>query len=374
MYYMPHLSNGSLIEGLKGSGCLKSELVEKIMKVVDRKFFCKSNPYYDCPEPIGFGATISAPHIHAYSLEYLKSKLKQPECHALDVGCGSGYLSLCMSLMNGSSGIIVGIDHIDELVQLAKNNIERAGYKYLLENVNSIILIIAGDGRLGFPAHAPYDVIYVGASAPTMPEKLIEQLSNGGIMLIPVGNSDNQRLQIIEKSDTGSIKQSEVLAVSFFNAKVFIVNKFRFFCDYCETYLTHDSPSVRKTHGQGKKHKENVRCYYNRWVDDQSQVLINKIVNLYEKQMNPYKLGKGPVQPTSHFVNPMVPPPLLPPPTGVPLPDGSMPMRPFMPPMPHMPGMPPMMPPPFRMPMPMGQPPFPPPPPGFNPMRFPPPF
>ncbi|KAF1742466.1 hypothetical protein MXB_1323 [Myxobolus squamalis] len=146
----------------------------------------------------------------------------------------------------------------------------------------------------------------------------------------------------------------------------------KYYCDYCETFLTHDSPSVRKTHSQGKKHKENVRGYYNRWMEDQAQALIDKIIKEAECKMkyNPYFSKHGPPTGPSCFVNPMVPPPLLPPPTGIPNPDGSMSMRPHMYPPPYMPGMPPGMPP--MMPPPGTPMMFPPP--GFPMARFPPPF
>uniref|UniRef100_A0A8C6JRS1 Uncharacterized protein n=1 Tax=Melopsittacus undulatus TaxID=13146 RepID=A0A8C6JRS1_MELUD len=53
-------------------------------------------------------------------------------------------------------------------------------------------------------------------------------------------------------------------------------SRFRFYCDYCDTYLTHDSPSVRKTHCSGRKHKENVKDYYQKWMEEQAQSLIDK--------------------------------------------------------------------------------------------------
>ncbi|VDQ08172.1 unnamed protein product [Trichobilharzia regenti] len=68
------------------------------MLSVDRGYFTNSSPYLDRPRPIGFAATISAPHMHAHALEALRDHLK-PGSHALDVGSGSGYLTACMALM-----------------------------------------------------------------------------------------------------------------------------------------------------------------------------------------------------------------------------------------------------------------------------------
>ncbi|XP_064029674.1 U1 small nuclear ribonucleoprotein C isoform X2 [Pogoniulus pusillus] len=101
-----------------------------------------------------------------------------------------------------------------------------------------------------------------------------------------------------------------------------------FYCDYCDTYLTHDSPSVRKTHCSGRKHKENVKDYYQKWMEEQAQSLIDKTTAAFQQ-------GKIPPTPFS------APPPagaMIPPPPSIPGPP-----RPGMMPAPHM-GGPPMMP------------------------------
>ena len=77
---------------------IKTAAVFNAMAAVDRKDFCPTGPYKDNPQPIGSNATISAPHIHAYALELLKNHLK-PGNKVLDVGSGSGYLTVCMALM-----------------------------------------------------------------------------------------------------------------------------------------------------------------------------------------------------------------------------------------------------------------------------------
>ncbi|XP_029389055.1 U1 small nuclear ribonucleoprotein C [Mus pahari] len=102
----------------------------------------------------------------------------------------------------------------------------------------------------------------------------------------------------------------------------------KFYCDYCDTYLTHDSPSVRKTHCSGRKHKENVKDYYQKWMEEQAQSLIDKTTAAFQQ-------GKIPPAPFS------APPPagaMIPPPPSLPGPP-----RPGMMPAPHM-GGPPMMP------------------------------
>ena len=93
----------------------------------------------------------------------------------------------------------------------------------------------------------------------------------------------------------------------------------KYYCDYCDTYLTHDQTSVRKTHCSGRKHKENVKFYYQKWMEDQAQ-------NLIDATTAAFKAGKLPGG--------------VPPPGGVSIPP-PMNMRPGMPPPPGMPGMPP---------------------------------
>lgn len=112
----------------------------------------------------------------------------------------------------------------------------------------------------------------------------------------------------------------------------------KYYCDYCDTYLTHDSPSVRKTHCQGRKHKDNVKFYYQKWMEDQAQQLIDATTALY-------KAGKIAANPFSNQKGVAIPPPasLGMPPTGLP-PMPPMGMPPGMPQammVPPLPGMPP---------------------------------
>lgn len=161
------------------------------MLAVDRKNYSRQNPYSDTPQYIGYGATISAPHMHAIALESLHDHLVKGE-RALDVGSGSGYLTTCMALMIGEKGyfvnfqtkilntttfainsFVVGIDHIPELVYMATENI-KTDQPGLLESGRIILKV--GDGRLGCSEFAPYDAIYVGAAASSLPTAIINQL------------------------------------------------------------------------------------------------------------------------------------------------------------------------------------------------------
>lgn len=106
------------------NGIIRSDVVQAAMQLTDRANYAKHNPYTDAPQGIGYGVTISAPHMHAHALELLKDHLTAGE-KALDVGCGSGYLTVCMALMVGENGMAIGIDHINELVEFARSNIQK---------------------------------------------------------------------------------------------------------------------------------------------------------------------------------------------------------------------------------------------------------
>ncbi|CAD5118775.1 DgyrCDS7451 [Dimorphilus gyrociliatus] len=181
---------------------------------VDRANFCKNKPYVDSPQGIGYAVTISAPHMHAHALELLSEHLQEGK-RALDVGSGSGYLTACMAKLVGSTGKAVGIEHIDELVSLSKQNLNRSPEtQEMLDNGQAVFVV--GDGRQGYPQYGPYNAIHVGAAAPTIPQALENQLAEGGRLIIPVGPRDGrQYLYIIDKTNEGTTNRKRFLPVSF---------------------------------------------------------------------------------------------------------------------------------------------------------------
>ncbi|XP_073928486.1 protein-L-isoaspartate(D-aspartate) O-methyltransferase isoform X5 [Castor canadensis] len=117
-------SHSELIHNLRKNGIIKTDKVFEVMLATDRCHYAKCNPYMDSPQSIGFQATISAPHMHAYALELLFDQLHEGAT-ALDVGSGSGILTACFARMVGSSGKVIGIDHIKELVDDSINNVRK---------------------------------------------------------------------------------------------------------------------------------------------------------------------------------------------------------------------------------------------------------
>jgi protein-L-isoaspartate(D-aspartate) O-methyltransferase len=182
-----------------------------VMKQVDRGNYCTSNPYFDSPQPIGHRATISAPHMHAMTLELLEKQLTGQGKRALDVGSGSGYLSAALALMVGDSGKVVGIDYLEPLVELSIENLKRDGR---LPAAN--LEIRRGDGWLGAPDQAPFDAIHVGAAASSLPQALVDQLALGGRMVIPVGpEGGDQYLLQVDKDADGKIHKKIITGVRY---------------------------------------------------------------------------------------------------------------------------------------------------------------
>jgi len=184
-----------------------SERVYSAMLRVPRHIFVPYNyrdeAYADTPLPIGRDQTISAPHMVAIMCELLDLK----EGHkVLEIGTGRGYHAAIVAEIVGKSGKVITVERIGELAQQAIEILNSLGY----ENIQ----VVVGDGSRGYESEAPYDRIYVTASAPKIPEPLIKQLKNGGKMVIPVGNY-MQNLYIVEKDEKGDIKKRVWGAVRF---------------------------------------------------------------------------------------------------------------------------------------------------------------
>lgn len=209
-------SQRALVQLLVDQGILKSEAVMSSFAAVDRSDFVLPThallAFTDRPLPIGHNATISAPHMHAAVLELFSSQIavSGPK-RILDVGSGSGYLSVCFALLAGG-GKVVGIDHVSELVEWSVENV-RKSHGSLLDD--GTLALLTGDGYLGFEAGAPYDIIHVGAAAPEVPPALLQQLAKGGRLIIPVGGGDAQELLAIDKDADGNVVAQACLDVRY---------------------------------------------------------------------------------------------------------------------------------------------------------------
>lgn len=219
-------TNDELIDNLFANE-IASDAVQSAMRSCDRKnYVVVGDAYQDSPQTIGYGATISAPHMHAACLElFEQADATRRGAKVLDVGSGSGYLAACFAELvtseafrNGEKdetgeGIVVGIEHIEELVVDSLKNVERDGKGRLLETKR--LMLFAGDGRNGYKPEAPYDAIHVGASTPSVPDALLEQLAVGGRLVIPVGDSSGQALKVIDRLEDGTFKRRTEMGVIY---------------------------------------------------------------------------------------------------------------------------------------------------------------
>ena len=192
-----------------------SPRIFEVLASTDRKDFMpvESTPYEDRPQKIGFNTTISAPHMHAMTLKILEEHLK-PGAKVLDVGCGSGYLTVCMGKMIGR-GKVVGIDHIEELINQASDNVLKSHFSVFASKEVELLFITA-DGRDGLPEEGPFDVIHIGASTPEVPPKLLEQLAIGGRLMLPLGPINSfQQITIYDKVSAGSLTRRGLMNVNY---------------------------------------------------------------------------------------------------------------------------------------------------------------
>lgn len=191
-----------LINYLKSLGIIKSKLIEEAFLKTPREHFIPESlrlyAYTDAPLSIGYGQTISAPHMVAIMTEELSV---EPGHKVLEIGTGSGYQAAIIAyIVSKELGHIYTIERVPELAQGALINIARANSQLL-----EYITIYVGDGTRGLKEFAPFDRIIVTAGAPKIPEPLIDQLAPKGIMVIPVGTRYEQVLKIVIKNDDGSI-------------------------------------------------------------------------------------------------------------------------------------------------------------------------
>ena len=160
----------------------------------------RSASYEDGPLPIGYGQTISQPYIVAFMTEQLRPK---PSDRVLEIGTGSGYQAAILAKLVSD---VYSIEIVEPLAKNAEAILQRLGYK----NVHLKI----GDGYKGWPDAAPFDAIIVTCAPDKVPQPLIDQLKDGGRMVIPVGDIFAQQLYLLEKKN-GQLKQSATLPVRF---------------------------------------------------------------------------------------------------------------------------------------------------------------
>src|SRR6478672_4434771 len=182
------------------------EEVLEAMRTVPREEFVaeplREFAYEDSPLPIEAGQTISQPYIVALMIE--AAEVKHGD-RVLEIGAGSGYAAAVMAKI---ADRVYAIERQPELGRVARERFERMGY----DNVE----LKVGDGTRGWPEQAPFDAILAAAGGPEVPDVLLEQLADGGRLVMPVGRSrDSQRLVVVRRTGDRRYEQSELGAVRF---------------------------------------------------------------------------------------------------------------------------------------------------------------
>ncbi|MFN0150819.1 MAG: protein-L-isoaspartate(D-aspartate) O-methyltransferase [bacterium] len=193
-----------MTELLREKGVTDARLLEALASVPRHLFGPKGlegKAYEETALPIGHGQTVSSPLTVARMTQALEIA---PEEKALEIGTGSGYQTAVLALL---AGPVFTIERIAELADAARDTLRALG----LERVNFRV----GDGSLGWKEFAPYSVILVTAASPAIPEPLLEQLAEGGRLIVPVGEGERQELVLVrrERGRFKSIPLGECLFV-----------------------------------------------------------------------------------------------------------------------------------------------------------------
>ncbi|MFB6297881.1 MAG: protein-L-isoaspartate(D-aspartate) O-methyltransferase [Salinirussus sp.] len=179
---------------------------EAAMRAVPRHEFVpeehRGAAYEDRPLPIGEGQTISAPHMVAIMTDLLDL---EPGTRVLEIGTGCGYHAAVTAEVVGADAVY-SVEYHDSLARRARRTLDRTGY--------GGVSVRAGDGREGWPGHAPYDRAYLTCAADQFPPALVEQVRPGGVLLAPIGDR-TQRLVRARRRPDGSLETEEHGGVRF---------------------------------------------------------------------------------------------------------------------------------------------------------------
>jgi protein-L-isoaspartate(D-aspartate) O-methyltransferase len=178
-----------LIEDIRAHGVNDLGILQLFDRVPRHDFLpegVQPRAYEDAPIPIGFGQTASQPSLQALYLSILSPTSDDV---VLEIGTGCGFLTALLCLV---ADRVYSIERVRELSQRSRRALDQFGVK------NAALLV--GDGAIGWKKYAPFDVIVVSAASPSVPEALVDQLADGGRMLIPIGTRDAQELMLVQKT------------------------------------------------------------------------------------------------------------------------------------------------------------------------------
>lgn len=198
-------SRDRLVDGVKAGGYVKSPKVLDAMRRVPRHAFMPEatldEAYKDWPFPVGYGQTISQPTVVGEMCDALE--LHGTE-RVLEIGTGTGYHAAVVSLLARE---VYSIEIVKELGETAEKRLRDLGYA----NVHVRI----GDGYAGWPEKAPFDRILLTAAPPEMPKALVDQLAEGGVLIAPVGRTQQTQWLVRLRKNGGKVTEERLDAVRF---------------------------------------------------------------------------------------------------------------------------------------------------------------
>ena len=187
-----------LIEEIRGKG-IDDLAILQLFDQVPRHLFVPEGvwprAYEDAAIPIGYGQTASQPSLQALYLSVLKVT---PDDTVLEIGTGSGFLTGLLAL---TADRVYSVERIRELSVRARAALDQL-------RINNVALMV-GDGTIGWRKYAPFDVIVVSAASPSVPPSFLEQLAEGGRLLIPLGTRERQELVLVSRED-GKIHEETI--------------------------------------------------------------------------------------------------------------------------------------------------------------------
>lgn len=189
-------------------GILDPRVLDAMRAVPRHRFVAETQAaeaYADYPLPIGHDQTISQPYIVAYMIEQLRLT---PTSRVFEVGAGCGYQAAVLARVAGE---IYAAEIVDSLTRRARRTLDELG----VTNVT----VATRDGSEGWPEYAPFDGIIVAAAASAVPPALVDQLADGGRLIIPVGDGEFQTLRLIEKHGS-DVTETELIGVRFVRMKL----------------------------------------------------------------------------------------------------------------------------------------------------------
>jgi protein-L-isoaspartate(D-aspartate) O-methyltransferase len=187
-----------LIEDIRARGIDDLELLQLFDRVPRHIFLPEGmlpRAYEDAPLPIGYQQTASQPSLQAYYLTLLRPERDEK---VLEIGTGSGYLTALLALL---ADRVYSVERVRELSQRARKALDAMALKN--------VALLVGDGTIGWKKYQPFDVVVVSAASPRVPPALVDQLGDGGRLLIPIGSKESQELVLVRRE--GDAVQEEVV-------------------------------------------------------------------------------------------------------------------------------------------------------------------